>query len=95
MAQSLKVDRSDLADTAQPDRLAELLIEQLVPQLKPLLPLPIIEVAKACGIVEFLALDTDTFEGGLIQDENKTKGIILLKAGERCFRPLKKNNPNA
>ena len=44
-ARSLVVDRSDLADTAQPDQLAELLIAQLGPQLPELLPLPIVDVA--------------------------------------------------
>ena len=36
-SRSLVVDRSDLADTAQPDQLAELLIAQLTPQLPELL----------------------------------------------------------
>lgn len=81
MGKSLTVDRSDLADTAQPDRLAELLIDQLAPQLEKLLPLPIIDVATACGILEIRALDTDAFEGGLIQDEHKKHGYILVKAG--------------
>jgi Zn-dependent peptidase ImmA (M78 family) len=81
MTTSLVVDRSLLADTAQPDQLAELLLAQLVLQLPQLLPLPIIDVATACGIVEFALLDTDAFEGGLIQDEHKKRGIILLRAG--------------
>lgn len=63
MAANLVVDRSDFADTAQPERLAELLIAQLFPQLPVLLPLPIVEVATACGIVEFAAIETDAFEG--------------------------------
>lgn len=83
---SLTVDRSELADTAQPARLAELVIEQLVPQLPALLPLPICDVARACGILDFRAIDTDGFEGGLIQDETKTNGFILLKAGTYDLR---------
>lgn len=81
MTRSLEVDRSELADTTQPDQLADLLIQQLIPQLPQLLPLPIEEVAKACGIVEIQPLDTDAFEGGLIQDENKVRGFVLVKAG--------------
>lgn len=83
MATSLAVDRSEMADTAQPDRLAELLISQITPQLNHLLPLPIEAVAQACGIQEIQALETDAFEGGLIQDEYKVKGLILVKAGGR------------
>lgn len=81
MATSLTVDRSELADTAQPDQLAALLIDQLVSQLDPLLPVPVVDVAQACGIIDFQMFDTDAFEGGLIQDENKERGIILLRAG--------------
>lgn len=85
MATNLAVDRSDLADTAQPDQLADLLVRQLVPQLPKLLPLPINDVAEACGILEIRPLDTDAFEGGLIQDVNKEHGFILVKAG--AFAP--------
>lgn len=81
MATNLTVDRSELADTAQADQLASLLIAQLAPQLQQLLPLPIVEVAEACGIVEIRALDTDAFEGGLIQDEYKQRGFILVRNG--------------
>lgn len=85
-ARSLVVDRSDLADTAQPDQLAELLIAQLAPQLPELLPLPIVDVALACGILEIKALDTDAFEGGLIQDEAKKHGYILVRAAPYAQR---------
>lgn len=81
MERNLTIDRSDLADTAQPDQLAALLISQLRPQLTQLLPLPIADVARACGILEIRALETDGFEGGLIQDEHKVNGYILVKAG--------------
>lgn len=81
MGIKLTVDRSDLADTAQADALAALLIKQIAPQLEKLLPLPLEEVAHACGIVEIQPLETDGFEGGLIQDEYKERGFILVKAG--------------
>lgn len=86
MGTSLTIDRSDLADTAQPDKLAELIIGQLRPQLPKLLPLPVEEVAKACGILEIRPFETDAFEGGLIQDEHKENGFILVKAGQRTDR---------
>lgn len=83
---SLEVDRSDLADTAQPEELAELLIAQLAPQLPDLLPLPIEDVARACGILDIQPFDTDSFEGGLIQDETKKHGYILVRAGSNPHR---------
>jgi Zn-dependent peptidase ImmA (M78 family) len=86
MARSLKIDRSDLADTAQSDKLAELLIAQLEPQLDSLLPLPIEAVAESCGILEIRPLETDNFEGGLIQDAHKEHGYILVKAGQNPER---------
>lgn len=81
MGTNLKIDRSELADTAQPDKLAELLITQLAPQLEKLLPLPVADVAKACGILEIRPLETEAFEGGLIQDVHKEHGYILVKEG--------------
>lgn len=86
MEVSLEVDRSDLADTAQPDRLASILIGQVKQQLETLLPLPIEAVAKACGILEIQEMETDAFEGGLIQNEAKSHGYILLRAGRGAQR---------
>lgn len=83
---SLTVDRSDMADTAQPERLAEILVGQIAPQLPKPLPLPIRDVALACGILEIRPLETDGFEGGLVQDEFKNRGYILLKAGRHETR---------
>lgn len=83
MTRTLTIDRSELADTAQPDALADLLIRQLTPQLDKLMPLPVVDVALACGILEIRPLETNGFEGGLIQDEYKERGYILLKAGAR------------
>lgn len=81
MGVSLEVDRSDLADTAQPDKLASILIGQVKPQLDALLPLPVEAVARACGILDIQVMETEAFEGGLIQDETKSAGYILLRAG--------------
>lgn len=86
MVPKLTIDRSDMADTAQPQKLAELVISQLQPQLARLLPLPVEEVAAACGILGIQPLETDGFEGGLIQDEYKSEGFILVKAGARPDR---------
>lgn len=86
MAGRLAIDRSELADTAQPDRLAAIVIAQLKSQLDRLLPLPIEDVARACGILEIRSLTTDGFEGVLIQDAYKDSGFILVKAGARPDR---------
>lgn len=81
MERNLTIDRSELADTAQPDKLASLLLAQLQGQLDHVLPIPIEQVAMACGILEIRALQTEGFEGGLVQDEYKESGYILVKAG--------------
>lgn len=86
MAGSLKIDRMELADTGNPNKLAELVIDQLKTQLNNLLPIPIDEVATSCGIEAFHELSTDSFEGGLIQNEEKTRGYILVKSGSRQDR---------
>lgn len=86
MGKSLTIDRMDLADTAQPDQLAALLIAQIAPQLERLLPLPLEDVARACGILEIRPLKTEGFEGGLIQDAEKERGFILVKDGGRADR---------
>jgi hypothetical protein len=86
MGTSLTVDRLELADTGQPLRLAELVIAQLQPQLTTLLPLPVEDVARACGISEFHEISSDGMEGGLIQNAEKTHGFILTKAGSRHDR---------
>lgn len=86
MLRSLTIDRSELADTARPDRLAELLLEQVVPQLDSLLPLPIDDVARACGIEEINLLDTDAFEGCLVQNDFKSRGGIIVRASSSFYR---------
>lgn len=83
MRTSLVIERIDLADTGHPVQLAELLTQQLKAQLSQLLPIPIEDVAFACGIEEIKGLHTDGFEGGLIQNEEKTSGYILVKSLSR------------
>jgi len=86
MSESLTIDRIELADTGNPKQLAELIIDQLKPQLDKPLPIPIETVASACGIEMFQEFSIDGFEGGLIQNEEKTRGYILVKAGSRQDR---------
>jgi Zn-dependent peptidase ImmA (M78 family) len=86
MERSLEIDRSVLADTAQPDVLAGILTSQVAAQRDILLPFPIEQAAKACGILEVQVLQTKGFVGGLIQDEHKESGYILVQAGLRPDR---------
>ena len=86
MAETLTIDRSELADTAQPRQLAHLIIDQIAAQRSDFLPLQIEEVARACGILEIRTLQTEGFEGGLIQDRYKENGFILTKAGVTAQR---------
>lgn len=83
MVTKLTIDRMELADTGQSMKLAELVVEQVQSQVVKLLPMPIEQVAQACGITEFHELSFDGFEGGLIQNAEKTQGYILVKAGSR------------
>ena len=86
MSKNLKIDLIDLADTGQPVKHAEILLLQAERQLLQLLPLPVEEIARACGISEFNEFTVAGFEGGLIQNEEKTAGIIMVKAGTRDDR---------
>ncbi len=83
MRTSLIIERIDLADTGHPVQLAEILTHQLKAQLPQLLPILIEDVAFACGIEEIKGLNTEGFEGGLIQNEEKTSGYILVKSTSR------------
>lgn len=86
MGTNLKIDRCELADTSQAKKLAELTIQQLQHQLPQLLPIPIEEVASACGIEDIKEIDTNEFEGGLIQNPEKTRGFVLVKSGAIASR---------
>jgi Zn-dependent peptidase ImmA (M78 family) len=86
MATALEIDRSALADTAQADQLAALIVSQVSAQLANVLPLPVEAVAKACGILDIQPLQTEGFVGGLIQDANKNEGYVLVQAGMRPDR---------
>jgi len=76
---TLKIDRMELADIAQPIRLAETLLSQVDKSVGLSWPLQIEDIAYACGIKSIEHLETDGFEGGLIQDDSKQHGHILVK----------------
>jgi Zn-dependent peptidase ImmA (M78 family) len=70
--------RMELADCGSPERLIGVILKHHS-QWKP--PVPIEDFARTVGIEDFKDLDADTFEGALMTDPEKTRGIILVKAG--------------
>ncbi len=73
----------DLADCGSPEKLVNVILKHH-PDWKP--PVPIEEVARAVGITDFQELEADSFEGALVTDQHKSKGVILTKAGARDER---------
>ncbi|MGT2445926.1 ImmA/IrrE family metallo-endopeptidase (plasmid) [Ensifer adhaerens] len=74
----MDVLRMDLADTGSPEGLVSLILKH-EPSLP--LPVPIEELALQLEVEEIAELKTDGFEGGLITDTNRSRGIILVKKG--------------
>lgn len=72
------VTRLDLDGTFSPGGLVTKILKA-EPKLK--IPIPVEEIAYQLDISEIATLSTDGFEGGLITDENRTFGAILVKAG--------------
>lgn len=74
----MDVLRMDLADTGSPEGLVSLILKH-EPSLP--LPVPIEELALQLEVEEIAELKTEGFEGGLITDTNRSRGIILVKKG--------------
>lgn len=72
------VTRLDLDGTYSPGGLVTKILKA-EPNLK--IPVPIEELAHQLDIAKIQTLTTDGFEGGLITDENRTFGAILVKEG--------------
>jgi len=75
--------RMDLADTGSPEGLVSLILKH-EPSLP--LPVPIEELALQLEVEEIAELKTEGFEGGLITDTNRSRGIILVKKGVSAAR---------
>jgi len=73
----MKIDRMELADLAEPTKIASEIHRQIgdIP-----LPVPVEEVASVVGIAEIRDVATDRFEGGLIANPEKSEGVILVNA---------------
>ena len=71
----MPISRIDLADFGSPDAIAQGILK-LVPDLP--IPVPIEELARQLDIIDIMPLETEGFDGGLLTDENKAEGIILI-----------------
>jgi IrrE N-terminal-like domain len=74
---SLCIDRSVFADLGQPAAIARALLGQ-VPSLS--IPVPIEDLAVACGITSIDEVDVQSFEGALIAPDHKDTGQILVRS---------------
>lgn len=72
-----------LADCGSPDRLLRVILAHRT-DWKP--PVPLEEFAASVGIEEIKPLTTDGFEGALITDEAKSRGVILFNAASAAQR---------
>jgi Zn-dependent peptidase ImmA (M78 family) len=72
----MPVSRIDLADVGSPDRLV---IEILKAEPDLPIPVPIEQLAFQLGITAIEDMDSDGFIGGLITNETKSTGVILVK----------------
>lgn len=79
----VQVDPVELADLARPDQLVSELLRQN-PQMP--VPIPVEEIARVVGIEEIKAVPGDKFEGSLICDPPKARGVILYNGSRRRTR---------
>lgn len=79
----IQVDPVELADLARPDQLVAELLRQN-PQMP--VPVPVEEIAAAVGIENITAVPGDKFEGSLICDPPKSRGVILFNGTRRRTR---------
>ena len=75
---SVQVDRAALADITQPAAIAREILRQN-PGLA--LPIPIEEIAGACGITDIDDVPVTSFEGALVAPDHKANGHIFVRSG--------------
>jgi len=73
----VQVDPVELADLARPEQLVAELLRQN-PQMP--VPVPVEDLARAAGIEDVKTLQSDQFEGALLCDDVKSRGVILYNA---------------
>src|SRR4051812_10304258 len=79
----MQVTRLDLDGTGSPEGLVTKILKA-EPKLS--YPVPIEALAKALDIKEIADLETEGFEGGLLMDQHRSHGIILVNKAARDGR---------
>lgn len=79
----VKVSRLDLDGTGSPEGLVTKILKA-EPSLS--YPVPLEDLAKALDIKEIADLETSGFEGGLLMDQHRSEGIILVNKAARAGR---------
>jgi Zn-dependent peptidase ImmA (M78 family) len=79
----MKITRLDLDGAGSPTALVTKILK-VEPELK--IPIPIEKLAIQLDIAAIKELDTEGFEGGLLTDENRQTGIILINKDARGGR---------
>ncbi len=74
----MQISRMDLADTGSPEGLVGIIlrIERDLP-----IPVPIEQLCHQLDIEEIAPLETEGFEGGLLTDRARSRGIVLVNDG--------------
>lgn len=79
----MEISRIDLADFFTPEEIASGILSHLG---KLPIPVPIEDLARRLDITDIRTLETDGFEGGLITDRDKSRGVILVNEKSRSHR---------
>lgn len=79
----MKITRLDLDDTGSPEGLITKILKA-EPDLP--IPVPVEELAQCFDITDITVLTTEGYEGGLITDDCKSEGVILVNAAARRGR---------
>jgi Zn-dependent peptidase ImmA (M78 family) len=74
----MQISRIDLADKGSPEGIV-MAILKVEPDLP--IPVPIEELCGQLDIIEIKALTTQGFEGGLLTDRERSRGIVLVRNG--------------
>jgi hypothetical protein len=74
----MQISRIDLADKGSPEGIV-MAILKAEPDLP--IPVPIEELCGRLDIIEIQALTTQGFEGGLLTDRERSRGIVLVRNG--------------
>jgi hypothetical protein len=74
----MQISRIDLADKGSPEGIV-MAILKAEPDLP--IPVPIEELCARLDIIDIQALTTQGFEGGLLTDRERSRGIVLVRNG--------------